>query len=86
MVPKSSEVHIIRDSWTKLNVAPAKIMKVSSLPLCLYMPTLSSGTMIYYCTFSRKYAHFSYLRLKAGYTYIRNVKINKTMNSERIVE
>lgn len=29
MVPKLREVHIIRDSWTKLNVAPAKIMQVS---------------------------------------------------------
>ena len=28
MVPKLREVHIIRDSWTKLNVAPAKIMQV----------------------------------------------------------
>lgn len=30
MVPKLREVHIIRDSWTKLNVAPAKIMQVST--------------------------------------------------------
>lgn len=29
MVPKLRETHIIiRDSWTKLNVAPAKIMQV----------------------------------------------------------
>lgn len=28
MVPKLKEVHIIRDSWTKLNVTPAKIMQV----------------------------------------------------------
>ena len=28
MVPKLREVHIIRDSWTKLNVSPAKIMQV----------------------------------------------------------
>ena len=28
MVPKLREVHIIRDPWTKLNVAPAKIMQV----------------------------------------------------------
>jgi len=28
MVPKLCEVHIIRDSWTKLNVFPAKIMQV----------------------------------------------------------
>ena len=29
MVPKLREIHIIRDAWTKLNVAPAKIMQVS---------------------------------------------------------
>lgn len=28
MVPNLRETHIIRDSWTKLNVAPAKIMQV----------------------------------------------------------
>lgn len=28
MIPKLRETHIIRDSWTKLNVAPAKIMQV----------------------------------------------------------
>ena len=28
MVPKMKEVFVIRDSWTKLNVAPAKIMQV----------------------------------------------------------
>lgn len=28
MVPKLKEVHVIRDSWTKLNVTPAKIMQV----------------------------------------------------------
>ncbi len=28
MVPKLQEVHVIRDSWTKLNVTPAKIMQV----------------------------------------------------------
>ena len=30
MVPKLREVHILRDLWTKLNVAPAKIMQVCS--------------------------------------------------------
>lgn len=30
MVPKLREIHILRDSWTKLNVTPAKIMQVSS--------------------------------------------------------
>ena len=29
-VPKLRETHTIRDSWTKLNVAPAKIMQVST--------------------------------------------------------
>ena len=28
MVPKLRETHVIRDSWTKLNVSPAKIMQV----------------------------------------------------------
>ena len=28
MVPKLKETYVIRDSWTKLNVAPAKIMQV----------------------------------------------------------
>ena len=28
MIPKLKEVHVIRDSWTKLNVTPAKIMQV----------------------------------------------------------
>ena len=29
-VLKLRETHIIRDSWTKLNIAPAKIMQVNS--------------------------------------------------------
>ena len=37
VVPKLRETHIIRDSWTKLNVAPAKIMQV-------YMYTYIIGT------------------------------------------
>ena len=28
MIPRLREIHIIRDSWTKLNVMPAKIMQV----------------------------------------------------------
>ena len=28
MIPKLKEVHVIRDSWMKLNVTPAKIMQV----------------------------------------------------------
>jgi len=31
MVPKLWETHIIRDSWTKLNVSPAKIMQVRKI-------------------------------------------------------
>ena len=31
-VPKLREIHVIRDAWTKLNVAPAKIMQV-----CTYL-------------------------------------------------
>ena len=30
MIPRLREIHIIRDSWTKLNVTPAKIMQVCS--------------------------------------------------------
>jgi hypothetical protein len=32
-VPKLRETHIIRDSWTKLNVAPAKIMQVGRIQI-----------------------------------------------------
>ena len=28
MVPRLREIHVVRDSWTKLNVSPAKIMQV----------------------------------------------------------
>jgi len=28
MIPRLKEIHILRDSWTKLNVSPAKIMQV----------------------------------------------------------
>ena len=31
MVSKLRESYVLRDSWTKLNVMPAKIMQVSSL-------------------------------------------------------
>jgi len=31
MVPRLKEVHCVRDSWTKLNVSPAKIMQVSGV-------------------------------------------------------
>ena len=33
MVPRLKEIHILRDSWTKLNVSPAKIMQVCSIVL-----------------------------------------------------
>ena len=37
MIPKLKEIYIIRDSWTKLNVTPAKIMQVNcdSLLYCI---------------------------------------------------
>lgn len=28
-IPRLRETHVLRDSWTKLNVAPAKIMQVN---------------------------------------------------------
>ena len=33
MVPRLKEAHCLRDSWTKLNVLPAKIMQVMVLYL-----------------------------------------------------
>lgn len=33
MVPRLKEIHILRDSWTKLNVSPAKIMQVCLIVL-----------------------------------------------------
>ena len=41
MVPKLRESHIVRDSWTKLNVAPAKIMQVY---ICMRI-----SVQFYYC-------------------------------------
>ena len=35
MVPRLKEVHVVRDSWTKLNVSPAKIMQVNFLVHCI---------------------------------------------------
>ena len=35
MVPCLKEVHVVRDSWTKLNVSPAKIMQVNFLVHCI---------------------------------------------------
>ena len=33
-VPKLREIHVIRDAWTKLNVAPAKIMQIRTYVSC----------------------------------------------------
>ena len=33
MVPRLREAHCLRDSWTKLNVLPAKIMQVNIMNL-----------------------------------------------------
>jgi len=35
MVPRLREAHCLRDSWTKLNVLPAKIMQVCPEISCL---------------------------------------------------
>ena len=35
MVPRLKEIHILRDSWTKLNVSPAKIMQVCMVILSM---------------------------------------------------
>lgn len=43
MVPKLRETHVIRDPWTKLNVAPAKIMQVCLIGACACMHACSSG-------------------------------------------
>lgn len=54
MVPKLKEIHIIRDSWTKLNVTPAKIMQVSwytNLFInCLSYVNYSKNTYCLSCT------------------------------------
>ena len=46
-VPRLREVHVIRDSWTKLNVHPAKIMQVNLLhcmhSLCQLCPYYSES-------------------------------------------
>ena len=44
MVPKLRESYVLRDSWTKLNVMPAKIMQVSLLN-CFYVFLVS----LYFC-------------------------------------
>ena len=37
MVPKLKELHCLRDSWTKLNVFPAKIMQVNDTKYSSYL-------------------------------------------------
>lgn len=34
MIPKLSESYILHESWTKLNVVPAKIMQVGKCTVC----------------------------------------------------
>ena len=48
MVPKLHESFVLHDSWTKLNVMPAKIMQVSLHDLFLmhYMYHLLAGASI----------------------------------------
>ena len=46
MVPKLKEIHIIRDAWMKLHVAPAKIMQVCK---CMYMDMYTVYGYFYYC-------------------------------------
>jgi hypothetical protein len=48
MVPRLRECHIIRDSWTKLNVSPAKIMQVTNNNI---LGSYKAGSHDYYvCT------------------------------------
>ena len=42
MVPKLRQAHILRDSWTKLNVTPAKIMQVCNIFINLNYNSLYS--------------------------------------------
>lgn len=60
MVPKLRETHVIRDSWTKLNVSPAKIMQVlfsvgkslkSGSLLCLLWVFFTFGVQSQHCLF-----------------------------------
>ena len=36
MVPRLRESYVLHDAWTKLNVAPAKVMQVRFIILCAY--------------------------------------------------
>ena len=37
MIPKLREAFVLRDSWTKLNVLPAKIIQVGNFCLCFVL-------------------------------------------------
>ena len=67
MVPKLKETHVIRDSWTKLNVSPAKIMQVC---IVFYMDILymyvSSKSMFYLnCSTTLVTIHNSLIRIQS---------------------
>ena len=34
MVPKLKEIHVLRDSWTKLNVTPARLCRFVGIHTC----------------------------------------------------
>ena len=51
-VPKLKERYIKRDSWTRLNVAPAKIMQVSALSPPLSLPPHLSPPLSFSLTYS----------------------------------
>ncbi len=51
-VPRLREIHLLRDSWTKLNVHPAKIMQVY-----LVLVSYSSGVLYLECMPCAKYRH-----------------------------
>ena len=55
MVPKLRESYVLRDSWTKLNVMPAKIMQVSLMEFVY--------AFIAYCILARR--SICYLSAKA---------------------
>ena len=42
MVPRLRECHILRDSWTKLNVSPAKIMQVTTNLIIKFLSVTAS--------------------------------------------
>ena len=47
MVPKLKHAHILRDSWTKLNVVPAKIMQVIKTFCVQKLSSMSMHTQTY---------------------------------------